>query len=34
MRILTTSSLSGGPLVPVDNLKSTVHRPRPGGRVL
>lgn len=30
-RVLTTASLSGGPLIPIDNLNSgmIVHRPRP-----
>jgi hypothetical protein len=26
-KILTTASLSGGPLIPIDNVQSGVHRP-------
>jgi len=29
MRVLTTASLSGGPLVPIDNLNSSMICPRP-----
>jgi hypothetical protein len=29
MRVLTTAALSGGPLIPIDNLKSSSPRPRP-----
>lgn len=27
MKVLTTAALSGGPLIPIDNLKSTCPRP-------
>lgn len=29
MFVLTTAALSGGPLIPITNVKSGIHRPRP-----